>query len=93
MVCTLLLQAGRERSDHFISHLLCCLLRHTDVPAPELIGSSSHQFRLLVRRMNQLIAAFVRFVVFHEHPIHGADRAVIRSFIEQRRINSGGRAT
>src|SRR6516164_2703857 len=60
-----------------------------DVPAPQLIGSSSHQFRLLVRRMKQLIAAFVRFVVFLEHAIHGADRAVIRSFIEQRRVNSG----
>src|SRR6516165_8920500 len=63
-----------------------------NVPAPELIGSSSHQFGLLVRRMKQLIAAFVRFVVFLEHAIHGADRAVIRSFIEQRRVNSGWRA-
>ena len=28
-----------------------------DIPAPELIGSGGHQFRLLVGRMRQLIAA------------------------------------
>ena len=91
MVCTLLLQAGRERSDHFISHLLCCLLRHTDIPAPQLIGGGGHELGLLVGRMRQLIAALANLAVLVEQAIHGANRAVILAFIEQRRINSGWR--
>src|ERR1019366_7524508 len=63
-----------------------------DVPAPELIGSRRQQFRLLVGRMSELVAAFARFASLFEQAIHGADRAVILSFIEQRRINSGWRA-
>src|ERR1035437_2304474 len=55
-----------------------------DVPTPELIGRGGQQFRLLVGRMGQLIAAFARFVSLLEQAIHGADRAVIFPFIEQR---------
>ncbi len=29
-----------------------------DVPAPELVRAAGQQFRLLIRRMNELIAAF-----------------------------------
>jgi hypothetical protein len=39
--------------------------------------------------MSQLIAAFAGFASLFEQAIHGADRAVILPFIEQRRINSG----
>jgi hypothetical protein len=42
--------------------------------------------------MSELVAAFAGFALLFEHPIHGADRAEILPFIEQRRINSGGRA-
>ena len=63
-----------------------------DVPAPELIGSRGQQFRFLVGRMGELIAALARFAFLFEQAIHGANRAEILSFIEQRRINSGGRA-
>src|SRR5260370_24924531 len=42
--------------------------------------------------MSELIAAFAGFATPFEQAIHGADRAEILSFIEQRRINSGGRA-
>src|SRR3989475_8244900 len=63
-----------------------------DVPAPELIGSRRQQFRLLVRRMRELIAAFAGFTLLFQEAIHGANRAVIPPFIEQRRIHSGWRA-
>jgi hypothetical protein len=42
--------------------------------------------------MGQLVAAFAGFTLGGEQAVHGADRAVILSFIEQGRINSGGRA-
>jgi hypothetical protein len=41
--------------------------------------------------MGKLVAALARFAFLFEQAIHGADRAVILPFIEQRRINSGGR--
>src|SRR6202171_5949628 len=63
-----------------------------DVPAPELIGSGRQQFRLLVGRMGELIAAFAGFTLLFEQAVHGADRAMILPFVEQRGINSGGRA-
>src|SRR5260370_23391324 len=57
-----------------------------DVPTPELLGSRSQKFRLLVRRMRELVAAFAGFALLFEHPIHGANRAQIPPFIEQRSI-------
>src|SRR5437868_11626195 len=39
--------------------------------------------------MRQLIAALANLAVLVEQAIHGANRAVILAFIEQRRINSG----
>src|SRR5260370_24984590 len=42
--------------------------------------------------MSELIEAFAGCATPFEQAIHGADRAEILSFIEQRRINSGGRA-
>src|SRR5260370_40727451 len=41
--------------------------------------------------MRQLIAALANLAVLVEQAIHGAYRAVILAFIEQRRINSGWR--
>src|SRR3984893_2473246 len=41
--------------------------------------------------MRQLIAALANLAVLVEQAIHGANRAVILAFIEQRRINSGWR--
>src|ERR1019366_1624618 len=60
-----------------------------DVPALELIGSGGQQFRLRVGRMSRLVAAFARFALLFQEAMHGANRAVIVPFIEQRRINSG----
>ncbi len=48
-----------------------------DVPAPELIGSGRQQFRLLVGRMNQLVAALARLALLFQEAIHRANRAVI----------------
>jgi hypothetical protein len=42
--------------------------------------------------MSELIAAFAGLAPLFEQALHGADRAEILSFIEQRRINSGWRA-
>jgi hypothetical protein len=39
--------------------------------------------------MSQLVAAFARFALLFQEAMHGANRAVIVPFIEQRRINSG----
>src|SRR5437879_12965274 len=39
--------------------------------------------------MRQLIAALANLALLVEQAIHGANRAVILAFIEQRRINSG----
>src|SRR5450755_2694368 len=63
-----------------------------DVPTPELVWCGGQQFRLLVRRMRELIAALAGLAFLFEQAIHGADGAEILSFIEQRRINSGWRA-
>jgi hypothetical protein len=38
--------------------------------------------------MNRLVAAFARFVLLFQEAMHGANRAVIVPFVEQRRINS-----
>src|SRR5512137_3077173 len=37
-----------------------------DVPTPELLGSSGQKFRLLVRRMPELVAAFAGFTLLLE---------------------------
>jgi len=71
----------RERSVPLFSHLPCCLLRHTDVPTPELVGRGGREFGLLVRRMSELIAAFAGLAPLFEQALHGADRAEILSFI------------
>src|SRR2546422_6932356 len=42
--------------------------------------------------MRQLIAALAHLAVLFKQAIHGANRAVILAFIEQRHINSGWRA-
>ena len=63
-----------------------------DVPAPELIGRGGQQLRLLVGRMNELIAAFARLALLFEDAVHGADRAEILAFIEQGGLDGGGRA-
>src|SRR5215467_225730 len=39
--------------------------------------------------MRQLIAALAHLAALGEQAIHGANRAVILAFVEQRRINSG----
>src|ERR1019366_709042 len=63
-----------------------------DVPTPELIGSGGQQFRLLIRRMGELIAALASFTLLHQQTVHGADGAVIPALVQQRGIDGGGRA-
>ena len=57
-----------------------------------MIGSRGHEFRLLVGRVRQLIAALAGLAALFEQTIHGANGAVILPFIEQGGINSGWRA-
>src|SRR3954447_4450411 len=61
-----------------------------DVPAPELVRSGGQQFRLAVRRMDELVAALAVFTGSVEQPIHGSDRAMILARVEQRSIDLGG---
>ena len=42
--------------------------------------------------MSELIAAFARFALLFQEALHGANRAVIVPFVQQRRIHSGWRA-
>ena len=61
-----------------------------DVPAPELVGAGGQQFRLLIRRMHELIAALAVLALLFQHPVHGADRAMIPAFVEQCGIDRAG---
>ena len=63
-----------------------------DVPTPQLVGLGGQQFRLLIRRMSELIAAFAAFATRFQQAIHGADRAMKPAFIEQCRVDLRGRA-
>jgi hypothetical protein len=42
--------------------------------------------------MGELVATFPGFAPLCQQAVHGADRAVVLPFIEQGRINRGGRA-
>ena len=63
-----------------------------DVPAPKLIGSRGHEFRLLVGRMSQLIAALARLAALFQQAIHRCESSSDSPFIQQGRIHSGWRA-
>jgi|GEM_PF-2073527 len=54
-----------------------------DIPAPDLIGARSQQFRLLVLRMPKLVASLLQLAVLSQDAMHGADRAEINAFIDQ----------
>src|SRR5438093_2884064 len=63
-----------------------------DVPTPQLIRGGGQQFRLLISRMDELIAALARCSVLFQNPIHGSSRAKILTFIEQSRMDGCRRA-
>ena len=58
-----------------------------DVPGPDLVWTLGQQFGLLVGGMAQLLATFVDLAVLLEDAIHGADRAVVDTLVEQGCIN------
>jgi len=58
-----------------------------DVPRPDLIRSSGQQLWLLVVGMLQLIAALTDFMVIVQDAVHRANRAVVRSFVQQGRVD------
>jgi hypothetical protein len=41
--------------------------------------------------MNELVAALTRLALPFQNPVHGANRAVIPAFVEQRSVNRRGR--
>ena len=61
-----------------------------DVPTPKLIGGGGQQFRLLILRMGELIAALAGFAILFQDAIHGPSRAKILAFIEQRGLIAAG---
>ena len=63
-----------------------------DVPAPQLVGLGGQQFRLLIRRMGELITAFAAFAMRFQQAVHGANRAMKLAFIEQSRVDLRGGA-
>ncbi len=63
-----------------------------NVPTPKLIGRSGQQFRFLLLRMDEMIAALARCAIFFQDAIHSPNRAKIPAFIEQRGMDGGGRA-
>src|ERR1022692_4467006 len=63
-----------------------------DIPAPELVGTGGQQFGLGVSRMHELVAALTRLSLVFENPVHGANRAMITAFVEQRGVNRSRRA-
>ena len=62
-----------------------------DVPGPDLVWMFRQQLGFLVDRVAELLAAFANLVVLAEDAIHGADRAVVDTFIEQAGVNLGRR--
>src|SRR5580704_2999688 len=62
-----------------------------DVPAPELAGTRSQQFRLRVCRMHKLVTTLAHLALAFQNPVHRADRAMIMPLIEQRRVYRGRR--
>src|ERR1035437_8916705 len=63
-----------------------------DVPNPELIGGGGQQFRLLISRMDELIAALASGPIPRKTPIHVAGRAKILAFSEKARMDGRRRA-
>src|SRR5689334_14957248 len=63
-----------------------------DVPTPQLIRGGGQQFRLLISRMDELVAALARCSILFQNPIHGSSRAKILAFIEQSRMDGCRRA-
>ena len=61
-----------------------------DVPTPQLIGCGGQQFRLLIRRMGELIAALAAFAMRFQQAVHGANGAMKPAFIEQGRVDLRG---
>jgi hypothetical protein len=62
-----------------------------NVPRPDLRRRRRHKLRLGVNGMPRLIAPLPDFVCVGEDAIHRADRAEVRLFLEQRRMDLGGR--
>ena len=63
-----------------------------DVPAPKLVGRGGQQLRLLVSRMNELIAALARFSLLFQDAVHGAGRAEVLAFVQQGGLHGCRRA-
>jgi hypothetical protein len=62
---------------------------HGNVPGPDLVGAGGKQFRLVVVRMSEEVAAFANFLGLVEDAIHGSRRAVINAFVKQSGLDLG----
>jgi len=54
-----------------------------DIPAPEWIRGGGQQFRLLIGRMDELIAALTGLAGLGQQARHRSRRAIVLAFIEQ----------
>lgn len=62
---------------------LCRTQQLRDVPCPDLIGGSSHQLRLGMRRMPELVAAIADSHLGLEDALHRVDGAGIGAIVQQ----------
>ena len=58
-----------------------------DVPGPDLVGRGGQQFGFDVARVAELAPAFARAAIGGERPVHGAHRAHVAAFVEQRGVD------
>ena len=63
-----------------------------DVPAPKLVGRRGQQLGFLLGRMNELVAALAGFPLLLEDAVHGANRAEVLAFVQQRSLRGCRRA-
>ena len=63
-----------------------------DVPGPDLVGSDGQELGFLVLGVAQLVAPFAQLSFALEEAVHGAFRAEVNPFIEQRGVDLAGSA-
>jgi hypothetical protein len=56
-----------------------------DIRRPDLVRSDRQELRLRIERVDSLISSLASLLLGGQESVHGADRAVITAFIEERR--------
>ena len=80
--------------EHDVELIVVPLLGPTklgDIPRPNLIGSRGEEFWLRVLRMRELIPPFPSFSCVFEDSVHGANRAEVAIFVQERGVDRSWR--